>query len=294
LAKAPESAGNKTPAVPLEWEVFVTPGIPIVMSDRPAGVRETFFQAMASTLIYGRTDAVLVDAYMTIRQANDLADWVASKHRNLTTIYITHGHGDHWFGVGTLLGRFPGAKVVATPDTVKMMRQNASPEALDGAWKPGFPGQIPDKLVLAEALEGNVIDLEGHELVVVELGHTDTDHTTCLHVPSIGLVVAGDAAYNDVHLYLAESDARKRQEWMAALDKIESLHPRAVVASHKRPGNDDDPRIIEETRQYIRDFDRLTEATKTAQELYDAMLELYPNRVNPGWALWSSARAVKS
>ena len=96
--------------------------------------------------------------------------------------------------------------------------------------------------MIAEDLEGNVIDLEGHELVAVELGHTDTDLTTCLHVPSIGLVVAGDAAYNDVHLYLAESNAQTRQEWIAALDKIESLKPRAVVASHKRPENDDNPR----------------------------------------------------
>jgi glyoxylase-like metal-dependent hydrolase (beta-lactamase superfamily II) len=278
----------------LNWEVFVTSGIPIVTRDRPVGIRETFFQAMASTLIYGNKDAVLVDAYMTTKQANTLADWVASKGKNLTTIYITHGHGDHWFGVGTLLDRFPNAKVVATPNTVKVMRQNASPEALDGAWKPGFPGQIPDQLVIAEELKGNVIDLEGNALVVVELGHTDTEHTTCLHVPSIGLVVAGDAAYNDVHLYLAESNAEKRQEWIAALDKIESLKPRAVVASHKRPENDDNPRIIEETRQYIRDFDGLVEKTKTAQELYDKMLELYPNRINPGWALWSSARAAKA
>ncbi|HET6175566.1 MAG TPA: MBL fold metallo-hydrolase [Candidatus Sulfotelmatobacter sp.] len=283
-----------TAAADLKWEVFVTPGIPIVTRDLPPGIKEAYFQAMASTLIYGDKDAVLVDAYMTIKQANALADWVGSKGKNLTTIYITHGHGDHWFGVGTLLERFPSARVVATPNTVKVMRQNASNEALDGAWKPGFPGQIPDKLVIAEELKGNVVDLEGHELVAVELGHTDTDHTTCLHVPSIALVVAGDAAYNDVHLYLAESNAQKRQEWIAALDKIESLKPRAVVASHKRPENDDSPRIVEETRQYIRDFDRLVEKTKTAQELYDKMLELYPNRVNPGWALWSSARAVKA
>jgi hypothetical protein len=106
-------------------------------------------------------------------------------------------------------------------------------------------------------------------------------------------VVAGDAAYNDVHLYLAESDTKSRREWISALDKIESLKPRAVVASHKRPDNEDNPRIIEETRQYIRDFDRIAEMTATAQELYDKMLEIYPNRVNPGWALWSSARAVK-
>ena len=106
-------------------------------------------------------------------------------------------------------------------------------------------------------------------------------------------MVAGDAAYNDVHLYLVESSAQTRQEWIAALDKIESLKPRAVIASHKRPEREDSPRILEETRQYIRDFDRLAETTKTAQELYDKMLELYPTRVNPGWALWGSARAAK-
>ena len=277
----------------LHWDVFVTPGIPIVTRDKPPGVRETFFQATASTLIYGARDAVLVDAFMTVEQASALADWVAARGKNLTTIYITHGHGDHWFGVGTLLERFPNAKAVALPNAVKVMRQNASPEALEGAWKAGFPGQIPDRLVIAEELEGNVIDLEAHELVAVELGHTDTDSTTCLHVPSIGLVVAGDAAYNDVHLYLAESSAQTRREWIDALDKIEALNPRAVVASHKRPENEDDPRIIEQTRQYIRDFDRSAETATTSQELYDKMLELHPNRVNPGWALWSSARAVK-
>src|SRR4249919_1923112 len=174
------------------------------------------------------------------------------------------------------------------------MRQHASPELLDIVWKANFPNQIPDRIVIAEELIGNVIHLEGQELVAVELGHTDTDHTTCLNVPSVGLVVAGDAAYNDVHLYLAESNAESRQEWISALDKIESLNPRAVIASHKRPSYDDNPRIIEETRQYIRDFDRLVKITTTAQELYDKMLKLYPNRVNPGWALWSSARAVKN
>src|SRR5438034_8501182 len=110
---------------------------------------------MASTLIYGKSDAVLVDAFMTVEQASALADWVASKNKNLTTIYITHGHGDHWFGVGTLLERFPDASVVATPDTVKVMRRNASPESLSRAWERSFPGQIPGNLVIANELTGN-------------------------------------------------------------------------------------------------------------------------------------------
>ena len=107
-----------------------------------------------------------------------------------------------------------------------------------------------------------------------------------------GLVVAGDAAYNGVHQLLAESNPQKRREWIAALDKIESLKPRAVIAGHKRPGNEDSPRIIEETRQYIRDFDGIAETARTALELYDQMLKLHPLRMNVN-ALWTSARAIK-
>jgi glyoxylase-like metal-dependent hydrolase (beta-lactamase superfamily II) len=276
----------------LNWDVFVTPGIPMITSDLPAGATQGMWSPISSTLIYGKRDAVLVDAFITIEQADALVDWIAASGKNLTTIYVTHGHGDHFFGIGALLDRFPNARAVATPDVVKLMRQQASPEFVGNFWSVWFPGQIPDRLVIAEELKRNVIDLEGHDLVVVEVGHTDTDSTTCLHVPSVPLVVAGDVAYNDVHLYLAESHAQTRREWIAALDTIESLNPCAVIAGHKRPGNDDSPKIIEETRQYIREFDRVA-GTTTARELYDTMLARYPERVNPGLALWLSVRAAK-
>jgi glyoxylase-like metal-dependent hydrolase (beta-lactamase superfamily II) len=133
-------------------------------------------------------------------------------------------------------------------------------------------------LQLPKSWNGNVINLEGHDLVSVPLGFTDTANTTCLHVPSIGLIVAGDAAYNGVHLHLSESpDQQKREEWIAALDKMESLKPSAVIAGHKRVGNDDSPKLLGETRKYIRDFERLAMQTTTAQELYGQMLKLYPD-----------------
>ena len=159
----------------LNWDVLITPGIPIVTSSLPPGMKQAMFQAIASTLIYRKRDAVLVDAYMTVEQTDALVDWVAASGKNLTTIYITHGHGDHWFGIGALLERFPNARAVATPNVVKVMRQHASPEILEKVWKASFPGQIPDRLVIAEELKGNVIDLEGHDLVAVELSHTETD-----------------------------------------------------------------------------------------------------------------------
>ncbi len=257
---------------PLKWDVFVIKRQGLTR-DLPPGKEQWMWVPTSATLIYGKRDAVLVDAY-------------------LTTIYVTHGHGDHFFGIAALQERFPNARAVATADVVRVMQQQASPEYVANFWNVRFPGQIPKRLVIAEELEGHVIDLEGRDLVVVEVGHTDTDHTTCLHVPSVGLVVAGDVAYNDVHPYLVESNARTRREWIAALDTIESFKPRAVIAGHKNPEKDDSPRIIEETRQYIRDFDRVAETSTTARELYDKMLEFYPDRANPG-SLWGSARAVK-
>jgi glyoxylase-like metal-dependent hydrolase (beta-lactamase superfamily II) len=275
----------------LKWDVFVTKRQGLTR-DLPPGKEQWMWVPTSATLISGQRDAVLVDAFLTVEQARALVEWVAGSGKNLTTIYVTHGHGDHFFGIGTLLERFPKARAVATPGVIKVMRQQASPESVAGFWNPRYPGQIPERIVIAEELHGKTIDLEGHDLVVIEVGHTDTDNTTCLHVPSLGLVVAGDVAYNDDHLYLIESNAQTRREWISALDTIEALQPRAVIAGHKKPENDDSPRIIEETRKYIRDFDRLAATTTTARELYDKMLELYPNRANPG-ALWGSARAAK-
>jgi len=277
--------------ISLKWDVFVAKRQGVTR-DLPPGKEQWMWVPTSSTLIYGRRDAVLVDALLTVEQTQALVEWVAASGKNLTTIYVTHGHGDHFFGLAALLDRFPNARAVATPDVVKVMRKQASREYVATFWKPRYPTQIPERLVTAEELKGNVIDLEGHELVAVEVGHTDTDHTTCLHVPSVDLVVAGDAAYNDVHLYLAESNGQTRKEWIAALDKIETLKPRAVIAGHKKAEKDDSPRIIEETRQYIRDFESLAKMTTTARELYDKMLDLYPDRANPG-SLWGSARAVK-
>ncbi len=207
-------------------------------------------------------------------------------------MYITHGHGDHWFGLSVIRERFPHVRAVAIPDVVESMRLQASPESLARFWNPLFPGQIPQGVAVAEPLEGSSFELEGNELIPIEVGHTDTNNTTVLHVPAIGLVVAGDVAYNDVHLYLAESDHQKRLEWISALDAIESLHPEVVIAGHKRAGRADDPRTVEETRQYIRHFDRIAETTKTRRELYDQVLAVYPERINPD-ALWISARALK-
>src|SRR5713101_1504036 len=172
MAKKMTEVGTRD--LPLKWEVFVTPGIPTVTSDLPPGTKQQMWPPISSTLISGKRDSVLVDTFITVEQADILVDWVAASGKNLTTIYVTHGHGDHFFGIGALLDRFPRARAVATSDVVKHMRQQASRESLATFWSPLFPGQLPERLVIAEEVNGDAIELEGRELMVIQVGHTDT------------------------------------------------------------------------------------------------------------------------
>jgi len=244
------------------------------------------------TLIHGQRDAVLVDTFLSVQHSRELVDFIVESGKNLVTIYITHAHGDHYLGLALLLDRFPKAKAVATTRVVEAIRNQIKPDFVKSFWEPRFPGQLPSQLTAPEVLEGATLHLEGEALNVVELGHTDTTHSTALHLPSIGLVVSGDCVYNDTHLYLAESDETARNDWLRALDIIESLHPKAVVAGHGVLEPDSSPRHIEETRRYIRDFNASLATTSTALELYEKQLSLHPNRVNPG-SLWGAAKAAR-
>ena len=278
----------------LKWDVFVTPSIPVVTTDFAPGEHERPWPPIASTLIYGSRDAVVVDSFITQEQARAQADWITGTGKNLTTIYATHGHGDHFFGASVLLERFPKARFMAAPSAVEVMKEQVSPEYVAKFWESRFPNQLPKRLVVADELKTDVINCEREQLIVVPLKFTDTAGTTCLHVPSLDLIAAGDAAYNGVHPRLLESNQnQKREEWLAALDKMQSLNPRIVIAGHKNPKNDDNgSRVIGHTRQYILDFQELAGKTTTAKELYDKMLARYPEWLNRG-ALWSSATAIK-
>jgi glyoxylase-like metal-dependent hydrolase (beta-lactamase superfamily II) len=199
------------------------------------------FSPQASTLIHGAEDAVLVDAPLTADQARALGDWVAGKGWNLTDIFITHGHGDHWFTAGLLADRF-GARVVATAGTIGQMHAAVASRSL--LWDKLYSG-IPSAPVTAVAVPDNRFTLEGHDLVMVEVGHTDSDDTTVLHVPDLELVVAGDAIYNGVHMYLGQSAVGGFRPWREAIDKVEALEPPAhrrrspeQPARRRRPADD--------------------------------------------------------
>ncbi|MFF3133295.1 MBL fold metallo-hydrolase [Streptomyces mirabilis] len=246
------------------------------------------FSPLASTLIYGAEDAVLVDPGFTSDQARALGDWVAGKNRNLTDIFITHGHGDHWFNTNVLAERF-GARVVATEGTIGQMHANVA--ARPFVWDKVYPG-IPASPVTAVTVPDNRFTLEGKDLVIVEAGYTDTDASSVLYVPDLALVVAGDVIYNGAHLYLSETSLAGLDAWRQAIDRVASLDARSIVAGHQNSDLDDAAaRTIAETREYLDVAEELFGTQKTAVDYFNAMVDRYPDRLGRT-VLWATAQAV--
>jgi len=256
-----------TQAQSLQWELFIkkrasaTRGI-------PPGKETLAWVANTVTLLWGDHDAVLVDTFLSDAHNGELADWIDSKGRTLRAIYLTHAHPDHFFGLTRLLNRFPKARAIAMPNVVAAMRITSSAEVVESNWKRRFPGQVPLHLTVAQALDAESFELEGHELRVIPMGHTDTDDTTALHIPSLDLLMSGDVVYNETHAFLVETDRCGRQAWLRALDLVTTINPSTVIVGHGPLNPDNSPDHIDATRRYILDFDRLERETGTARGCY--------------------------
>lgn len=274
----------------LGYELFVSESIPLALPDRlPNGEGRTW-APISTTLVHGERDAVLIDPPLTAAQAVAVGDWVEAGGRRLTHILVTHAHGDHWFTADMLAGRFPGAQVTALAATIEQMHRALT--ARKSFWDKILPGQIPASPVTAVPPDGNRIELENHELVLVDVGHSDTDDTGVVHIPDLHLVVAGDVLYNGVHQFLVESGGVGRDAWRKAIGVVEALAPRQIVAGHKIIGRDDDAaRVIAETRRYLDDVDDLLPRHPTPEGFFNAMLDRHPGHINAS-SLWGSAQAL--
>lgn len=274
---------------PLGYSVFIADPIPQATTELVPNGDRRMFSPLSITLIFGETDAVLVDAPLTTAQAEAVGDWVVSTGKNVTHIVATHGHGDHWFTAGMLAERFHSV-VVASAGTIRQMYCNVA--IREGFWDRLFPNQIPDSPVTAVTTPDDQLTLEGHNLQIVEVGHSDTDDTSVVHVPDLQLVVAGDVIYNGVHQYLAESADGGRDAWRKAIDIVEGLQPHLIVAGHKNKELDDDAiRAMTSTREYLDTVDALLPKHDSALSFFRAMLQQYPQLLNPG-ALWGGAQAL--
>jgi glyoxylase-like metal-dependent hydrolase (beta-lactamase superfamily II) len=268
------------------YDVFVSEA-PAQPGALPNGAPRSF-SPIASTLVYGQENAVLSDPGFSPTVARDLGDWVASKGRKLTDIYVTHGHGDHWFAAQLLADRF-GARTVASEGVIKQM--HASVAARPFLWDKMYD-DIPPAPVTAVTVPNNRFSLEGHELRIVDVGHGDSDDSSVLHVPDLGLVVAGDVIYNGAHQYVGDAlGPDGLAPWRTAIDNVEALAAQTIVAGHlNRLGDDNAGRQIATTRQYLGDAEAALKTEATALGYFHHMIRLYPDYAGQ-LILWAGARA---
>src|SRR4051794_7662220 len=167
--------------------------------------------SVTSTIVTGEHEALLVDAQFALPEAAALAERIRATGKELETIYVTHWHPDHYFGLPAVLAEFPEARVVALPENVERIRASAADKVAQ--WKPVVGDLIPDEPVIPEALHGS-LELEGEELPIVLVGQADAPGNSALHVRSADTLIAGDFLYNGTHVWLAETGPAEWEEWL--------------------------------------------------------------------------------
>ncbi|WDY58993.1 MBL fold metallo-hydrolase [Pseudomonas sp. PSKL.D1] len=247
-------------AEPLQLEVY-NPG------------HEAIFP-VSSVIVSGEKDAILIDAQFGKAQAEQLVQRVRAGGKQLTTIYISHGDPDYYFGLDTLTQAFPQARVVASAATAEHIRQTM--DAKLAYWGPQMGSDKPARLVVPHVLEGNRLMLEGKPIEVIGLDGPQPDRSF-VWVPSIKAVIGGVVVSEHIHVWMADTQSAKSHfDWLATLKRIEALLPRTVVPGHYLGTSSRSLEAVRFTAQYIRDFDIETAKAKDAGALIVAMKNRYP------------------
>ncbi|MDF0731096.1 MBL fold metallo-hydrolase [Pseudomonas entomophila] len=253
-------AGQALAAAPLQLDVY-NPG------------QDALFP-VSSVIVSGERDAVLVDAQFGKAQAEQVAERLRASGKRLTTIYISHGDPDYYFGLDTLTRAFPQAKVVASAATVAHIRQTM--DAKLAYWGPKMGADKPVRLIVPQVLDGNRLELEGQALEVIGLDGPQPDRSF-VWIPTIKAVVGGVVVSEHIHVWMADTQSpQSHADWLGTLARIEQLGPRTVVPGHYlgQPSRSLD--AVRFTADYIRAFDAETAKAADAAALVAAMNKRYP------------------
>lgn len=230
---------------------------------------------VTSTLVTGEKEAVLIDAAFTLADAHRAIAAVLDSGKTLTTVYVTHSHPDHYFGLAALKAAFPNAKLVARADTVEEIKKTWKGKV--DQWGPMYGANLTTAPVVPDVLTGDSLTLEGEKLQVTGAVQGDDAHNSYVWVPSVKALIGGDTLYNGVHVWTAETKAPNRKAWLATLDKLEKLKPELVISGHQTPdAKTDATTAIAFTRDYLKAFDAAVAGSKTAAEVLEKLKAKYP------------------
>lgn len=229
---------------------------------------------VSSVIVSGQHEAILVDAQFGKGQAEQVLKKLRDSGKQLTTIYISHGDPDYYFGLDTLTRAYPKAKVLASQATVAHIKQTMAAKL--AYWGPQMGADKPARLVVPDVLPGNVLTLEGQRLEVIGLDGPQPDRSF-VWVPSIKAVVGGVVVAENLHVWMADTQsAQSHKDWLATLARIEQLAPQTVVPGHYLGQSKGLLEAVRFTADYIRAFDAETARAANSAELIAAMKKRYP------------------
>ena len=229
---------------------------------------------VASVIVSGKTDAVLIDAQFTLADAEKVAQQIKSSGKKLTAIYVSFGDPDFYFGLEVFKKYFPEVTVYASPATVEYIKASAQ-KKLD-VWGGQLGKAITSNVVLPQVLKGNSIELEGEQLQVI--GLEEFPFKTFVWLPSAKAVVVGINVFGTTfHLWMADAQTTEaRKQWISVLDKIEALHPAIVVPAHANSASPLDVSAVKHTKSYIQFYEEALKINKTSAALVAALKAKYP------------------
>lgn len=229
---------------------------------------------VASVIVSGKTDAVLIDAQFTLGDAEKVAREIKNSGKKLTAIYVSYGDPDFYFGLEVFKKYFPEVTAYASPATVEHIKATAQ-KKLD-VWGGQLGNKVTSNVVLPQVLKGNSIDLEGQKLEII--GLEEFPAKTFVWIPSIKAVIGGINVFGTTfHLWMADAQtAEARKEWIGVLDKIEALHPAIVVPAHANSASPFDESAVKHTKDYIRFYEEALKTNKTSAALIAALKAKYP------------------
>ncbi len=244
---------------------------------------------VASVIVTGKTDAALIDAQWTLSNAHRVVAEILETGKILKTIYITHAHPDHYFGLGTIAEAFPKARIVALPSEANIINKQFFGKVEHWEQVIG-PLNVPRKTAKIEPLADNYFELEGNRIEIIPKIMGDMKYNTAVWIPSIKTLYGSDVLFNQAHPFTCEVTAEERKQWVADIERLEKLGAEVIIPGHQKPGMPFDHSSCDFTKEYVIATDEVLAETDDVAGFYYAMVKRFPeanlfisNEMNAGF-----------